>query len=168
VEGAAGVVIPHLAIRVANERAMTTYTQDLLVAIRRLEELSRTDVLASVANRRRFDEYLSDAWAHAKMSGEPMALPMINIDHFKSKRSFGGLPPGPSQPSGCVSHSVAGVLHQNAIDGCMKLLRNGPTSTVFGVGGKLGSQSARRCAASSGKILTCDCPLARMSTRIGA
>jgi len=48
-----------------------------------LEELSYVDGLTGIANRRRFDERLDNEWRRSRRSGAPLALLMIDIDHFK-------------------------------------------------------------------------------------
>ena len=68
------------------ERARTDLEQkacELELANNRLEKLSITDFLTGLANRRRFDEVLGLEWARAGRVGEPLALIMIDIDHFK-------------------------------------------------------------------------------------
>jgi diguanylate cyclase (GGDEF)-like protein len=49
----------------------------------KLAELSATDSLTGIANRRRFDETLAVEWAHARRSGEPLALCLLDVDLFK-------------------------------------------------------------------------------------
>lgn len=48
-----------------------------------LENLSTTDGLTGVANRRRFDEYLESEWRRASRSGTPLSLILLDIDDFK-------------------------------------------------------------------------------------
>ena len=48
-----------------------------------LREISNTDALTGLANRRRFDEALLRAWRRAGRTGEPVSLLMMDIDHFK-------------------------------------------------------------------------------------
>lgn len=48
-----------------------------------LHALARVDTLTGLANRREFDAALSREWQRARRSGEPLALLMIDIDHFK-------------------------------------------------------------------------------------
>ncbi|GAB6843544.1 diguanylate cyclase (GGDEF)-like protein [Methylorubrum rhodinum] len=48
-----------------------------------LARLSHTDGLTGLANRRRFDEALALRWAEARRSGEPLALLVVDADHFK-------------------------------------------------------------------------------------
>jgi diguanylate cyclase (GGDEF)-like protein len=45
--------------------------------------LSATDGLTGLANRRHFDEVLRSEWARAARSGEPLAVVMLDVDHFK-------------------------------------------------------------------------------------
>lgn len=49
----------------------------------KLAELSMTDGLTGITNRRGFDAALADEWARAMRSGEPVALAMLDVDHFK-------------------------------------------------------------------------------------
>ena len=49
----------------------------------RLRELAHTDTLTGVANRRSFDERLKTEWRRSQRSRLPIALIMIDVDHFK-------------------------------------------------------------------------------------
>ncbi|KTC14679.1 deoxyribonuclease [Pseudomonas marginalis ICMP 9505] len=49
-----------------------------------LSELAATDALTGLANRRTLDERLRLEWDRAQRSTEPMALLMIDVDHFKA------------------------------------------------------------------------------------
>jgi diguanylate cyclase (GGDEF)-like protein len=51
---------------------------------RALNELARRDPLTELVNRKGLDEQLDALWAHAKREGEPLALALIDIDHFKA------------------------------------------------------------------------------------
>jgi diguanylate cyclase (GGDEF)-like protein len=57
--------------------------QELQIANEHLEELASLDGLTGLANRRGFDRELEREWQRAGESGEPIALMMIDIDHFK-------------------------------------------------------------------------------------
>lgn len=50
----------------------------------RLRTLSETDALTGLANRRHFDEVLRDALARALLVDRPLAVLMLNVDHFKA------------------------------------------------------------------------------------
>ncbi len=49
----------------------------------RMAEMSRTDALTNIHNRRAFDEHMAKAVAAAAESGQPLSLFMCDIDHFK-------------------------------------------------------------------------------------
>ncbi|MDR0189643.1 sensor domain-containing diguanylate cyclase [Pseudomonas yamanorum] len=49
-----------------------------------LSELAATDALTGLANRRTLDQRLRLEWERAQRSGEPVALLMIDVDHFKA------------------------------------------------------------------------------------
>ena len=68
---------------VRNAEMLTRLNAQLL----RQSELLRTqafiDGLTGVSNRRRFDEALAAEWRRCRRDGAPLALLMIDIDHFK-------------------------------------------------------------------------------------
>ena len=49
-----------------------------------LQRLATLDGLTQVANRRRFDEYLSQEWQRLKREQLPLSLIMCDVDYFKS------------------------------------------------------------------------------------
>ena len=49
-----------------------------------LSELAATDGLTGLANRRILDQRLTLEWDRARRSAEPLALLMIDVDHFKA------------------------------------------------------------------------------------
>jgi two-component system, cell cycle response regulator len=51
---------------------------------KRLQELSMTDGLTSLRNRRAFDEQLPATFEHARRYERPLSLAVIDIDHFKA------------------------------------------------------------------------------------
>jgi diguanylate cyclase (GGDEF)-like protein len=59
-----------------------------LIERRKLEErlaiLSVSDGLTGLANRRRLDEALQAEWQRAARQGQPLALVMMDVDHFKN------------------------------------------------------------------------------------
>lgn len=57
--------------------------RDLRAANRHLEELASLDSLTGLANRRGFDARLSADWRNARRLRQPVALLMIDVDHFK-------------------------------------------------------------------------------------
>ncbi len=59
-------------------------TAELEAANRQLAALSSTDALTGLANRRRFDEVWSVEWQRASRLGLPLAVVLIDVDHFKA------------------------------------------------------------------------------------
>jgi diguanylate cyclase (GGDEF)-like protein len=51
---------------------------------KRLLELSNTDPLTSLRNRRAFDERLAEAFEHARRYERPLSLAIVDVDHFKA------------------------------------------------------------------------------------
>jgi diguanylate cyclase (GGDEF)-like protein len=56
---------------------------ELRTANRHLEELASIDSLTGLANRRGFDGRLTADWQRAGKLGRPLALLMVDVDHFK-------------------------------------------------------------------------------------
>ncbi len=74
------------AQRVANaqlEQQVELRTQALQEANRRLTEISVTDPLTGIPNRRHFDQRYLDEIKRAQRSGQHIGLLVIDIDHFK-------------------------------------------------------------------------------------
>lgn len=63
---------------------------ELQTAQEELQQLSRSDALTEVANRRQFDEHLQQAWSRASLDGSPLSMLMIDVDHFKAYNDFYG------------------------------------------------------------------------------
>lgn len=49
-----------------------------------LAELATTDALTGLRNRRKFDQQLADEWRRAQRNETPLAILMIDADHFKA------------------------------------------------------------------------------------
>jgi len=62
---------------------LATREEELRIANQHLEELASLDGLTGLANRRGFDRELERTWQSGFESGTPVALMMIDIDHFK-------------------------------------------------------------------------------------
>lgn len=62
---------------------MVLQRQALEQANQRLAQLSATDGLTGIGNRRHFDAVLATEWLRGARQQEPLALLMIDIDHFK-------------------------------------------------------------------------------------
>jgi diguanylate cyclase (GGDEF)-like protein/PAS domain S-box-containing protein len=57
--------------------------QQLIELQKELEELSFTDGLTGVANRRMFNSIMETEWANARRNNQPLSLIMFDIDYFK-------------------------------------------------------------------------------------
>jgi diguanylate cyclase (GGDEF)-like protein len=77
------VSAPELQIRIAAMLRIRSLTEQLDAANRRLAELADTDGLTGIANRRHFDQVLSDEHKRATRYKRPLSLAMVDIDHFK-------------------------------------------------------------------------------------
>ena len=64
-------------------RKLAAREEELRIANQHLDELASLDGLTGLANRRGFDRRLEREWRRAVECGEPIALMMIDIDHFK-------------------------------------------------------------------------------------
>jgi diguanylate cyclase (GGDEF)-like protein len=64
-------------------RKLAARGEELEIANQHLEELASLDGLTGLANRRGFDRQLEDEWQRAIDHEDPLALMMIDIDHFK-------------------------------------------------------------------------------------
>lgn len=58
--------------------------QQLREAYRSVEAMAMADGLTGVANRRRFDQYLSAEWRRGTRDGKPLSLLMLDVDLFKA------------------------------------------------------------------------------------
>jgi len=68
--------------------------KQLEAANRALQQLANVDGLTGLANRRRFDEYLSSQWLTLAQSGSPLSLILCDIDYFKLYNDNYGHPAG--------------------------------------------------------------------------
>lgn len=65
------------------DRRVEERTEALTRANRQLEELSATDGLTTLTNRRYFDKILNKEWLRARRNSQPLTLLMLDVDHFK-------------------------------------------------------------------------------------
>lgn len=74
--------------------AQATQHQELLQANQELQKLALSDGLTRLANRRRFDEHLSDEWQRLARDKQPLSLILCDLDHFKRYNDTFGHPAG--------------------------------------------------------------------------
>jgi len=65
-------------------RARAQVEAALEIANAELSAIAVTDALTGIANRRHFDQTLSKEWNRAMRTASPVALLMIDVDHFKT------------------------------------------------------------------------------------
>jgi diguanylate cyclase (GGDEF)-like protein len=87
------------------ETIVTERTAALEESNRRLAALNITDALTGIANRRHFDLQLQQEWDRALRTERPLALLILDIDHFKLYNDHYGHQGGDT----CL-HSVASIL----------------------------------------------------------
>lgn len=79
---------------VRREQDLRRLNSQLDEANLRLALLSETDALTGIANRRQFDRRLAEEVARATRHGLPLALLMLDVDHFKRYNDAHGHPAG--------------------------------------------------------------------------
>ncbi len=72
-----------------NEK-MQIQSRELMTSNQELEEISRTDALTGVANRRYFDEVIVKEWKRAIRNQTPLTLIMVDVDCFKMYNDYYG------------------------------------------------------------------------------
>jgi diguanylate cyclase (GGDEF)-like protein len=84
-----------LRAKVADKTAELQQTVQLLEAANvQLEALSLEDELTGIANRRSFERALADEWNRARRHEQPLALILLDLDHFKELNDRRGHPAG--------------------------------------------------------------------------
>ena len=91
-------IVSDITARKQNEIAQVEFN-------RKLAELARMDGLTGLTNRRAFDEVLAAEFGRSERNGTPLALLLIDVDHFKDYNDSYGHPEGDD----CL-RAVANVL----------------------------------------------------------
>ncbi len=102
----------HLAVLRRRVRRLLYQTQiykQLEAANQALQHLANVDGLTSLANRRRFDQYLASQWLTLAQAESPLSLILCDIDFFKLYNDKYGHPAGDN----CLQ-KVAGVIGRKA------------------------------------------------------
>jgi diguanylate cyclase (GGDEF)-like protein len=90
-------------------RALELYAGMLEKKNSRLAELTHTDALTGVGNRRLFDKALQEEWSRARRAGQQLSLLMIDVDLFKKYNDQYGHHAGDE----CL-RAVAGAINAQA------------------------------------------------------
>lgn len=91
------------------EQRVAERTAELEQANSMLAELSNTDGLTGLANRRRLDAVLSTEWSRAYRNKQDLALLLLDVDHFKKFNDRYGHMAGDE----CLKQ-IARILQENA------------------------------------------------------
>ncbi|OHV64706.1 diguanylate cyclase [Pseudofrankia sp. BMG5.36] len=83
IAGQLAVSLDNSLVYASLEHKVAERTRQLAIANRRLKQLSVTDPLTGLANRRQLEEILTSEWQRAQRSGRPLAIAMVDVDHFK-------------------------------------------------------------------------------------
>ena len=93
-----------------NDRAqLKQFAAELAISHRRLEQMALTDMLTNLPNRRSGMGALDQAWRASVRSGVPLAVLLIDIDHFKKINDEHGHAVGD-----IVLKEVARAIHESA------------------------------------------------------
>jgi diguanylate cyclase (GGDEF)-like protein len=101
----APVVPAELVLRLSRCANLRRHVDGLLEEVAQLNELSLTDALTGVPNRRSFQDRLGDEFRRAQRYDDPLALVLLDLDHFKMINDTFGHPEGDA-----VLREVAGRL----------------------------------------------------------
>ena len=128
----------------------------------KLEEMATTDALTGLKNRRKFDTEIDTEWRRAARNKTPVALLMIDADHFKAYNDTYGHQAGDQVLVGiaiCISDSVTArrrlrrAVRRRGIRGaaaghlghrCARGRRNHPAEGRAMVGGSAGHDRQHR------------------------
>lgn len=87
-------LIHQIAIRERTQSELRETQDDLEKTNRELAALALMDGLTGLANRRRFDAALNEEYARAIRNKTPLAVIMLDVDHFKKYNDLYGHPQG--------------------------------------------------------------------------
>jgi diguanylate cyclase (GGDEF)-like protein len=94
IAGQLAVSLENATLYASLERKVAERTQELAAANRQLQQLSVTDPLTGLANRRQLGDQLQAEWQRGLRSGTALAVAMIDVDHFKLYNDHYGHPAG--------------------------------------------------------------------------
>ncbi|HWS37943.1 MAG TPA: diguanylate cyclase, partial [Actinoplanes sp.] len=94
IAGQLTVAIDNALLYASLERKVTERTEALENARQQLEILTVTDALTGLANRRHLEDSLETEWRRRLRSGMPLAIAMLDVDHFKKYNDRYGHPAG--------------------------------------------------------------------------
>lgn len=94
----------------ATNRRLTEEIKERQALEARLRQMACTDALTGIANRRHFFELAEQELRRARRDGTPLAICMVDVDHFKRLNDRYG-------------HAVGDEVLRQVADGCRSVLR---------------------------------------------
>lgn len=101
------IVFRQVRMNVRNQTELTVLRDELTSINHTLQLMALADGLTGLANRRQFDLFLENSLKSSRTSGKPVALIMIDVDHFKRYNDFYGHVAGDN----CL-RQVGALLHK--------------------------------------------------------
>lgn len=101
------IVFRQVRMNVRNQTELTVLRDELTSINHTLQLMALADGLTGLANRRQFDLFLENSLRSSRASGKPVALIMIDVDHFKRYNDFYGHVAGDN----CL-RQVGALLHR--------------------------------------------------------
>ena len=101
------IVFRQVRMNVRNQTELTVLRDELTSINHTLQLMALADGLTGLANRRQFDLFLENSLRSSRTSGKPVALIMIDVDHFKRYNDFYGHVAGDN----CL-RQVGALLHK--------------------------------------------------------
>ena len=86
--------MPELLARIRAGLRIVELQKALVASNHRLEQLSFTDGLTSLRNRRAFEDEFASRFEQARHYGRPLSVAVIDVDHFKAVNDHYGHPSG--------------------------------------------------------------------------
>ena len=87
-------LVDQIKLRAQAQQKLLSAREKLVEMNKALQKMALEDSLTGVANRRQFDVTLANEFNRAKRESQPLALLMIDVDHFKKYNDTYGHPAG--------------------------------------------------------------------------
>jgi len=132
-----------------------------------LQEISNKDSLTGIANRRRFDEEFEEEWNRARRHDHPLAVLLIDVDHFKAYNDSLGHQAGDQ----CL-RDIAGILRDTMARAGETVARYGGEefAILLPMVGEVGAQETAeriRVAVEEASLLHPESPSGHLTVSVG-
>jgi diguanylate cyclase (GGDEF)-like protein len=160
-------LVRQISVREQAEAELRTAKRTLEGLNRSLELLSLEDSLTGLGNRRRFDLALQAECAHSARHGTPLALVMIDVDHFKRYNDLYGHPAGDE----CLRQVGAAVKSARGRAGDVAARYGGEEIAVLlpqtDLGGAFAAAERLRLAVEATGVVHAGSPFGQVTVSIG-